>query len=77
MDIAARKWTITEQLALVTDEELLERIQHLLSENLGGDDLTLAELDELDAQELARSNGSTIFFSREEAIRRVREGFKE
>lgn len=76
MDIAARKWTITEQLALVTDEELLERIQQLLSENLAGDDLTLAELDELDAQELARSNGTTTYVSREEAIRRVREGFK-
>lgn len=76
MDIAARKWTITEQLALVTDEELLERIHQLLSENLGGDDLTLAELDELDAQELARSNGTTTHVGREEAIRRVREGFK-
>jgi hypothetical protein len=76
MDIAARKWSITEQLALITDEGILEQIQRFITEKLGAEDLTLAELDELDAQEAARLRGDTKMYSREEAMRMMREGFR-
>ncbi len=76
MDIAARKWSITEQLALITDDGVLEQIQQFIAEKLGVDDLTLAELDELDAQEAVRLSGGTKMYSREEAMRMMREGFQ-
>ena len=76
MDIAARKWSITEQLALITDDGVLEQIQQFIAEKLGEDDLTLAELDELDAQEAERLSGGTKMYSREEAMRMMREGFE-
>ena len=76
MDLAARKWNITEQLALITDDGILEQIQRFIAEKLGVEDLTLAELDELDAQEAARLRGDTKMYSREEAMRMMREGFR-
>ena len=76
MDIAARKWSITEQLAMITDDGVLEQIQQFIAEKLGADDLTLAELDELDAQEAERLSGGTKMYSREEAMRMMREGFE-
>ncbi len=76
MDIAARKWSITEQLAMITDDGVLEQIQQFIAEKLGEDDLTLAELDELDAQEAERLSGGTKMYSREEAMRMMREGFE-
>lgn len=76
MDIAARKWCITEQLALITDDGILEQIQHFIKEKLGTDDLTLTELDELDAQEAARLRGDTKMYGREEAMRMMRDGFR-
>lgn len=76
MDIAARKWSITEQLALITDDGVLEQIQQFIAEKLGVDDLTLADLDELDAQEAELLSGGTMMYSREEAKRMMREGFQ-
>ena len=76
MDIAARKWSITEQLAMITDDGVLEQIQQFIAEKLGADDLTLAELDELDAQEAERLSGGTKMYTREEAMRMMREGFE-
>ena len=76
MDIAARKWSITEQLAMITDDGVLEQIQQFIAEKLGADDLTLAELDELDAQEAERLSGGKKMYTREEAMRMMREGFQ-
>ena len=76
MDLAARKWNITEQLALITDDGILEQIQRFIAEKLGVEDLTLAELDELDAQEAARVQGDAIMYSREDAMRMMRDGFR-
>lgn len=76
MDLAARKWNITEQLALITDDGILEQIQRFIAEKLGVEDLTLAELDELDAQEAARVQGDVIMYSREDAMRMMRDGFR-
>jgi len=76
MDISARKWSITERLALITDDGVLRQIQEFIEEKLGADDLTLAELDELDAQEAERLSGGTKMYSREEAMRMLREGFQ-
>lgn len=73
MDIASRKWSITEQLALISDDNVLERIQRFIEQQIGADDLTLAELDELDAQEAERLRGSVTMYSREEAMRMMRE----
>lgn len=74
MDLAARKWNITEQLALITDDGILEQIQRFIAEKLGAEDLTMAELDELDAQEAARVRGDVDMYSREDAMRMMREG---
>ncbi|MBS1570257.1 MAG: hypothetical protein JST45_12585 [Bacteroidetes bacterium] len=76
MDLAARKWNITEQLALITDDGVLEQIQRFIAEKLGTDDLTMAELDELDAQEAARVRGDVDMYGREDAMRMMREGFR-
>lgn len=74
MDIASRKWSITEQLALISDDNVLERIQRFIEQQIGADDLTLAELDELDAQEAERLRGNVTMYGREEAMRMMREG---
>lgn len=76
MDLAARKWNITEQLALITDDGVLEQIQRFIAEKLGTEDLTMAELDELDAQEAARVRGDVDMYGREDAMRMMREGFR-
>lgn len=42
MDIAARKWSITEQLALISDDNVLEQIQRFIAKKLRG----VAEVEE-------------------------------
>ena len=50
MDIASRKWSILEQLSLITDEGLLARIHQYIETQIGTDELAMAEPEELDAQ---------------------------
>ena len=76
MDIAARKWSILEQLSLISDDGVLAQIQQFIEQRIGAYDLTVAALDELDAQETARLQGDTKMYSREEAMRMMREGSK-
>ncbi len=76
MDTSARKWSIMEQLFLISDEGILDRIQQFIAKQTGGDEFTVAELDELEEQEAARLRGDTTMHSREEAMRLMREGFK-
>lgn len=76
MDIASRKWSILEQLSLITDEGLLARIQQYIESQIGTDELAMAELEELDAQEAERLRGDVRMYGREEAMRLMSEGFK-
>lgn len=73
MDLAARKLNILERLSLISDDQVLEQIQRFIEQKIGADDLTLAELDELDAQEAERLQGSVKMYGREEAMRMMRE----
>jgi hypothetical protein len=76
MDLAARKWSIMERLALISDDGVLDQIQRFIEQKVGADDLTLAELDELDAQEAERLRGNVKMYGREEAMRMMREGYQ-
>ena len=72
MDLARRKRNILEQLSLISDEGLLARIQAYIDAQIGSDELTRAELDELVAQEAERLRGDVRMCGREEAMRMMR-----
>ena len=72
MDLARRKRNILEQLSLISDEGLLARIQAYIDAQIGSDELTRAELDELVAQEAERLRGDVRMYGREEAMRMMR-----
>ena len=65
-----------EQLFLISDEGILDRIQQFIAKQTGDEGFTLAELDELEEQEAARLRGDTKMHSCEEAMRLMREGLK-
>ncbi len=77
MDLAARKWSIMERLSLITDDEAITRIERYVESQLGEEDLTLAEMDELDEQEAKRQRGEVKMYSQEDAIRIMRESKPE
>lgn len=74
MELAARKWIIMERLSLITDDEAITRIERYVESQLEEEDLTLAELNELDEQEAKRQRGEVKMYSQEDAIRIMREG---
>ncbi|MFT3885053.1 MAG: hypothetical protein QM724_06370 [Flavobacteriales bacterium] len=77
MDLAARKWNIMERLSVISDDGVLEQIQRFIEQKIGADELTLVELDELDAQEAERLRGNVKMYGREEAMRLMREGHQQ
>ena len=80
MDIASIKLTLMERLMLVWDEASLKRISTAIEteipEEVDEDDFTDEEIAELDRQQAQHLSGETKSYSREEAIRMMREGFK-
>lgn len=80
MDLSSLKLTLVERLMLVWDEAALRRIgtaiETEIPEGSEEDDLTDEELDELDRRHARHVNGESTSYSREEAIRLMREGFK-
>lgn len=66
-----------ERLSLITDGEAITRIERYVESQLGEEDLTLAELDELDEQEAKRQRGEVKMYSQQDAIRIMREGKPE
>ena len=77
MDLAARKWNIMERLSLIMDDEAITRIERYVESQMQEEDLTLAELDQLDEQEAKRQRGEVKMYSQEDAIRIMREGSHE
>ena len=80
MDIASIKLTLMERFMLVWDEASLKRIGRAIEaeipEEIGEDDLTDEEIAELDRQQALHLSGQTKSYTRVEAIRMMREGFK-
>ena len=80
MDIARIKLTLMERFMLVWDEASLKRIGSAIEaeipEEISEDDYTDEEIAELDRQQALHLSGQTRSYSREEAIRMMREGFK-
>ena len=78
MDIARIKLTLMERLMLVWDEASLKRIgsaiETEISETSDVDDYSDEVVAELDRQQALHLNGETRSYSREEAIRMMREG---
>ena len=74
MDLAARKWNIMERLSLIMDDEAITRIERYVESQMQEEDLTLAELDQLDEQEAKRQRGEVKMYSQEDVIRIMREG---
>ena len=74
------KLTLMERLMLVWDESSLMRIGKAIEteipEEAGDDDLSDDDIAELDRQQAQHVSGETVSYSREEAIRMMREGFK-
>ena len=80
MDIANIKLTLMERLMLVWDEAALKRIgtaiETEIPEASGEDGYSDEELAELDRRQARHLSGESKSYTREEAIRMMREGFK-
>jgi len=80
MDIPSIKLTLMERLMLVWDEASLKRIgtaiETEIPEETGSQEYTDEEIAELDRQQAQHLSGETKPYTRAEAIRMMREGFK-
>ena len=80
MDIASVKLTLIERLMLVWDESALQRIGKAIEteipDDIGEDEYTDEEIAELDRRQARHVSGESKSYSREEALRMMREGFK-
>jgi hypothetical protein len=77
MDNAARKWSITEQLALISDESVLEQIQVFIAKKLrglteAGEELSNEEIAEFDRHHAAYMRGDLKGISGKESVKRLR-----
>lgn len=77
MDSAARKWSITEQLALISDDSVLEQIQRYIAKKLRGvaeadEELGDEEIAEFDRHHAAYMRGDLKGISGKESVKRLR-----
>lgn len=81
MDIASVKLTLMERLMLVWDEASLRRIgtaiETEITKEVGMDDYSEEEVAELDRRQARHLSGDSKSYAQEEAMRMMREGFKE
>jgi hypothetical protein len=81
MDIANLKLTLMERLMLVWDEASLQRIAKAIEteigEEIGEDEYSSEEIAELDRRQARHLNGEDKGYTREEALRKMREGSGE
>ena len=77
MDSAARKWSITEQLALISDDDILEQIQRFITRKLRGEaeadeEISDEEIAEFDRHHTAYVRGDLHGISGKESVKRIR-----
>ncbi|MCO6482212.1 MAG: hypothetical protein J5I62_05415 [Flavobacteriales bacterium] len=75
MDSAARKWSITEQLALISDDSVLEQIQRFIAKKLRGvaeAEISDEEIAEFDRHHAAYMRGDLKGISGKESVKRLR-----
>ncbi|MBS1944434.1 MAG: hypothetical protein JST98_04380 [Bacteroidetes bacterium] len=77
MDIAARKWSITEQLALISDDNVLEQIQRFIAKKLRGvaevaEEISDEEIAGFDRHHAAYMRGDLKGISGKESVKRLR-----
>ncbi|HMN07002.1 MAG TPA: hypothetical protein PKD45_14900 [Flavobacteriales bacterium] len=78
MDIANIKLTLMERLMLVWDEAALKRIgtaiETEIAKEVDQEDYTDEEIEELDRRQARHLSGESASYTREEALRMMREG---
>lgn len=77
MDSAARKWSITEQLALISDDSVLEQIQRFIAKKLTGaaeaeEEINDEEIAEFDRHHAAYRRGDLKGVRGKESVKRLR-----
>lgn len=82
MDIALKKLDLMQRLMLIWDEAALQRVAKVIEKEVPADidaeeDITEQEFAAFQQELSKRDQGDIRFYSEEESIRMIREGFQE
>ena len=79
MDIAATKLELMQQLMSIMDEKTLRKVASFFKKEVAveEDDITDEEYAAFQEELAKRDRGEIRFYSEEESIRMIREGFQE